>query len=77
MEDFELRLRLKELETQVKMQEMHIEFLTSHLSRTDENLKLSIQTPSMQTKCVVANQARFNPQLKLYETVRKNLEALT
>ena len=77
MEDFELRLRLKELETQVKMQEMHIEFLTSHLSRTDENLKLSIQTPSMQTKCVVANQPRFNPQLKLYETVRKNLEALT
>ena len=77
MEDFELRLRLKELETQVKMQEMHIEFLTSHLSRTDENLKLSIQTPSMQTKCVVANQPRFNPQLKLYETVRMNLEALS
>ena len=77
MEDFELRLRLKELETQVKMQEMHIEFLTSHLSRTDENLKLSIQTPSMQTKCVVANQPRFNPQLKLYETVRMNLEAVS
>ena len=76
MENFELKLRLKELETLVTMQQKHIELLTSQLNKTDENLKLSIQTPSTTTKCVIT-QPRFNPQLKLFDTVKKNVDSMS
>ena len=75
MDNFELRLENCSLQTKVQMQEAQIEMLMNQLSRFDENLKLSIQTPTMQTKCVTQTN-RFSPTCKLYETVKKNLDVI-
>lgn len=74
---FELKLRICELNTKVQMYEQHIKTLETHIERYDTNLKLSIQTPSVQGKGATQQLTQQVFHSKLYQTVQQNIDALS
>lgn len=69
---FEMKLRNKELETKVLLQEEYIRKLEGQLDRYDTNLKISMQTNTTKGQHI-ASQVFHS---KLYDTVQQNLDSL-
>lgn len=70
----EQELKIRELETEVKMYKEYIRMLESHIDKFDANLKLSIQRPA----CSSTGKPLHTPIIfnnKLFPTLKLNLES--
>ena len=75
--DFELLVKVKELEMKCAMQELHIKMLETQIERFDSNLRLSIQTPAGQGGRCVPQQVQYVFQSKLFETIQLNIDSFS